>query len=187
MRNAVLTPMWQLRTCALIAWLLGAACSLRADETAVDDFSDRAAIEKRLESAQAELQALPEGSPPELRVSLEQLEEACQYHLGAVDLLTAARAELAAAKQESSAWSGFPDPPPYSVLLLDEAREQFASREADEGSHKAQIRIFKSEIERLQDTLSGHRQAERRFMELAEKGPARRPSRAPGRRRGSRT
>jgi len=131
------------------------------------DFSGRREIEMRLESARTELSELSEGASV-LRERYQQLEAACQFHLAAVDYLSEATKNEAKARSEVSAWNGFPQPPPYSVLLVDDLRETLANLAASRLATETQVRIFKVEVEELGDQLSDHRQAERRFMEAAE-------------------
>ena len=138
---------------------------LAADAPGNGEFSKPPEIEKRLETVRAELRDLPAGAAPEINDKLRKLEATCQYHLEAVDFLAAARNELAKARQESSAWCGFQEPPPYSVLLLDEIRASIATLENSERTGAAQLRIFKAELEALQAKLSGHQQAERRLRD----------------------
>jgi small-conductance mechanosensitive channel len=65
-------------------------------------------------------------------------------------------------------WNGLTEPPPHSILLLDEVRESQAALESSRRAGEAQLRIFTSQLEGLRDRLDGHQQAERRAKEDAE-------------------
>lgn len=140
---------------------------LSAQDALSGDFSKRPEIEKRLAAVRAETSALPADANPELRERLQQLEAICQFHLAALDVLAKAQSARDTAVQALSAWHGFPQPPPYSILLLDDVRETLASLAAAQHAGEAQIRIFRSEIEGARDKLDAHQQAERQFTEAA--------------------
>lgn len=131
------------------------------------DFSKREQIEKRLAAAQAELGALPEADA-ELRERFQQLAALCQYHLSAVDVLAKAQSARDQAAQELSSWRGYAQPPPFSILMLDEIRDTLANLENARIAGEAQTRILNSEIEAARDKLDDHQQAERRLVEAAQ-------------------
>lgn len=131
------------------------------------DFSKREQIEKRLAEAQAELGTLPE-TQAELRERLQQLAALCQYHLSAVDVLAKAQSARNQAAQELSSWRGYTQPPPFSILMLDEVRDTLANLENARIAGEAQTRILNSEIEAARDKLDDHQQAERRLVETAQ-------------------
>ena len=131
------------------------------------DFSKRPEIEKRLAAAQDELRNASD-TDPVLRDRLQQLTAICQYHLAAIDVLAKARSARDQAAQELNSWHGFPQKPPYSILLLDEIRETLANLESSQSAGEAQIRIFTAEIEAARDKLDAHQQAERRLAEAAQ-------------------
>lgn len=140
---------------------------LAAQDALSGDFSKRPEIEKRLAAVRAETSALPADADSELRERLQQLEAICQFHLAALDVLAKAQAERDAATQALSAWRGFPQPPPYSILQQDEIRETLASLAAAQRAGETQLRIFRTEIEGARDKLDAHQQAERQFTEAA--------------------
>lgn len=156
----------------LSLFCLAILCSRLAAEDASSSFSERPQIEKRLEAARAELRALPAESPLVLRERLQALEAGCQYHLAAVDLVTKAKEDLKKAHLAASTWQGFTQKPPFSILLLDEIRENRANHENSQRGAEAQIRIFTAEIEAARDKLDGHQRAERRLMDTPENPPA---------------
>jgi small-conductance mechanosensitive channel len=153
--------------------VLGIQCvRLDAKDGTDGEFSTRPAIEKRLEVARTELRELTAESSPLLRERLQVLEATCQYHLAATDLLANAKEESKKAHLASSTWKGFTQKPPYSILLLDEIRENRASHENTQRAAEAQVRIFTAEIEAARDKLDGHQQTERRLMDGSEKATA---------------
>ncbi len=158
-----------LRRLSCLLLVLGIQCLwLDAKDLATESFSERPEIEKRLAAASAELKELPDGAEPALRERLEQLAASCQYHLAAVDLLTASRNAYAKTKEAVSAWQGFPQQAPYSLLLRDEIRESLAVLENSQRTSAALCRMFEAEVEELGDQLSSHQQAERRAEEVAK-------------------
>lgn len=140
---------------------------LVAQDALSGDFSKRSEIEKRLAAVRAESSALPTDADPELRQRLQELDAICQFHLTALDVLVKAQAGRDAAVQALGAWRGFTEPPPYSILLLDEVRETQANLAAAQRAGEAQLRIFRTEIEAARDKLDAHLQAEREFADEA--------------------
>jgi potassium-dependent mechanosensitive channel len=132
-----------------------------------EDFSKRPEIEKRLAAANAELTETADADA-ELRDRLQQLTAICQYHLAAIDVLAKARTARDQAAQELSSWRGFPQPPPYSILLLDEVRDTLANLESSQSAGDAQVRILNAEIEAARDKLDSHQQGARRLAETAQ-------------------
>ena len=144
------------------------AGALRGQDSLSGDFSQPAEITKRLEEARAALARLPADADPDLRERFEQLAAVCQFHLAGLDVLAKARAEGDKAATDKSAWNGLTEPPPHSILLLDEARENLATLDSSRRAGEAQLRIFTSQLEGLRDRLDSHQQAERRAREDAE-------------------
>jgi len=142
---------------------------LGAADVATTDFSDRTEIAKRLETARRELRELPADSDPSVREMLQQLEASCQYHLSWVATFAEAKEKCKKAKLAVTSWNGFSQPPPYPILQLDDIRENLATLEDSENAAKAQLRIFTAEADSVRDKLAGHQQAERRFMEAADR------------------
>jgi small-conductance mechanosensitive channel len=153
----------------LAAWLCVLHPTLDAADALGDDFSARPEIEKRLAAARNELRELPAETDPELRERLQGLEAICQFHLAAVDFLTADKDKRDKARLAVSAWNGLPQPPPYPILLLDEIRDKLATLEDSLHATETQLRIFTAESDATRDKLAGHQQAERRLMETAER------------------
>lgn len=144
------------------------AGALRGEDSLSGDFSKPAEITKRLENARAGIASLPADADPALRERLEQLAAVCQFHLASLEVLAKARAERDKAAEAKRSWAGLTETPPYSILLLDEARETLDTLESSRRAGEAQLRIFTSYAERVRDRLDGHQQAERRALEDAE-------------------
>jgi small-conductance mechanosensitive channel len=140
---------------------------LSAQDALSGDFSKRPEIEKRLAAVRTETSGLPADADPVLRERLQQLEAICQFHLAALDVVAKAQAARDGAAQALSAWHGFPQPPPYSILLLDDLRETLATSAAAKRAGEAQLRIFTAEIEGARDKLDAHQLTERQLMEAA--------------------
>jgi small-conductance mechanosensitive channel len=144
------------------------AGALHGQDSLTGDFSQPAEITKRLEDARADIAKLPAEADPILRERMEQFAAACQFHLASLDILAKARAERDKAASDKSAWNGLTDPPPHSILQLDEVRESLATLESSRRAGEAQLRIFTSQLEGVRDRLDSHQQAERRARENAE-------------------
>lgn len=152
---------------SLLAACLALAPWLAAQDALLNDFSNRPEIEKRLATVRSEISALPGDADAALRERLQQLEALCQFHLAATDVAAKARGEREKAAQATTAWRGFSQPPPHSILLLDEVRESVATLANSQRAAEAQLRIFSAEIEAARDKLQEYQQAERRFTEAA--------------------
>lgn len=144
------------------------AATLRGQDSLSGDFSKPADITKRLEAVRADLAKLPADADADPRERMEQFAAACQFHLASLDVLAKARAERDKAAEAKRSWNGLTEPPPHSILLLDEIRESQAALESSRRAGEAQLRIFTSQLEGLRDRLDTHQQAERRAKENAE-------------------
>lgn len=149
--------------------LIAASPVFGADDLS-DHVSDRSNIEKRLAEVRAELQTLPPVGTAQMRESLMQLEALSQYHLAGLDVLEKTRAARIAAEKEASSWTGFPNPPPYSVLFVDDLRESASVLQASEQAGITQHRIIKSQIESARNKLDASQQEERRLEDDAPAG-----------------
>ncbi len=136
-----------------------------AQDALAGDFSTRPEIEKRLAAVRAEISALPVDAEAELRERLMQLEALCQLHLTAADMAAKVQGDRDAATQVATAWNGFPQSPPHSILLLDDVRSTLAMLADSQRAGEAQLRIFSAELEAARDKLQGFQQAERKFVE----------------------
>ncbi len=165
-----ITPKIPVAVVAFLRGLLLAACLaltpwLAAEDALMNDFSNRPEIEKRLATVRSEISALPGDAESALRERLQQLEALCQFHLAATEVAAKARGEHEKAVQVGSEWRGFSQPPPHSILLLDEVRESLATLANSQRTAEAQLRIFAAEIEAARDRPQEDQQAERKFTE----------------------
>jgi small-conductance mechanosensitive channel len=143
---------------------------LAAQDGPPKEFSAADEIQKRLAAAHAEFQALPSDADPALRDRLQLLEFACQYHLAAIETTTKAKAARDEAAKATTAWRGYSQPPPYSVILLDEVRESLARLAKTRKAAETQHRIFASDLENARNQLVEHQQAERRLLDATSTG-----------------
>jgi len=155
---------------ALLAWAGGAV--LAAQEVAVAGDAERSEIEQRLAAVREELRLLPADDDGGRRGPLETLEAACQYHLATFDEQAELTRWAAQEKEAAKAWTGFADPPPYAVAVLDETRERLADLTNHQRAAEAQLRLLTAEAETNKDRLQGHQQSERRHLEIAERAGA---------------
>lgn len=144
---------------------------LVAQDTSASDFSSPSEIEKRRAAAHDELLALPADANPALRERLQLLEFACQQHLASIDIANKARLAQVAANQSTTSWRGYTQPPPYSIILLDEVRENLAQLAKAKKAAETQYRIFVADLENARNQLLEHQQAERRFLDATNTGP----------------
>ena len=128
--------------------LLGLLCSpavLAATAATNDAASGDLALtlQDRLAQANAELSRLalssgqtnlPAGATPaeaaEYRVACESLVLTYQQHLDELARLQDARQRQKGPEQQAAAWSGFPEPAPYSILMVDDLRDTAESLNA---------------------------------------------------------
>ncbi len=155
---------------SLCAALLAFTPSLSAQDAATDDFSSPSAIEQRLAAARAEMQALPADADHALRDRLQLLEFACQQHLASLDIANKAKLARDAATLSTTSWRGFAQTPPYSVILLDEVRENLARLAKAKKAGDTQRRIFGADLENARNQLLEHQQSERRFLDATNTG-----------------
>ena len=110
-------------------------------QTAAPSGERVAQLQARLADAQAELNRflasrgestnLPPGATAaeaiEYRSALQRLVRTCQFHLDDLAAQEASRQRQEELSRTIKAWSGFPEPPPYSVLLVDDLRDSIQS------------------------------------------------------------
>ena len=80
-----------------------------------------------------------------------------------------ARKALRAAVDVDAAWTGFPDKPPYSILMLDELLNQRDALEDKAASYRSSIALFSRTLSGLQDKGRAAEEISRRALaEIAE-------------------
>ena len=100
-----------------------------------------------------EVEALPEGvTPADLttrRRHLEQTLPTIARHLLILDDAKKPAEALKAAKAEAAAWQGFEDPPPHSVLMVDDLIERKEALEDKQASNRSSVEVFKTTLSSL--------------------------------------
>jgi potassium-dependent mechanosensitive channel len=85
----------------------------------------------RVQARQGETNNLVPGTTPleatEYRIMAESLVRVYQQHLDELDRLQAAKQRLKDFEPTATSWSGFAEPPPYSILLVDSLRDSVQS------------------------------------------------------------
>ena len=124
----------------------------------------RARLVSQLEDARAQRERLlaemgAESGPAGLtaqertsaRAALTQLALALEAQIRAIDELRSAQADRTAAEKAAREWPGFPDKPPYSMLLVDDLHEAIDSIRIKIAALQAQREIADREAGRLRD------------------------------------
>ncbi|HET9961649.1 MAG TPA: mechanosensitive ion channel domain-containing protein [Nitrospiraceae bacterium] len=128
-----LSSLWIAPVCLADNGPLNAAPGASAPHPLVD----QAELQAKRQQAEAQLaridrpNALHNGAPPhtpeselvERRALLQQLVQLYERHLDEAAKLEHAQQRLEEAERAQTDWQGFPDPPPYSVLKVDELRD----------------------------------------------------------------
>jgi small-conductance mechanosensitive channel len=144
-----------------------------------------ASAAKRVADARAELEriaqqaATREGVPAgvatdaliERRASAERLVRAYEQALDNERVLAetqARRTELAA---KAAAWSGFPTPPPYSLLLVDELRSAAAAARDRLAAAEARGKLLEAQADTARERLGREQAAARQAAEQVEGAP----------------
>jgi small-conductance mechanosensitive channel len=146
--------------------------------------------EQRLAAARAELERLiskgADGVPPgvpkqeaiERRALAERLVRAYEGFIDSERALAETQRRRAELDARSRAWTGFPTPPPYSILLVDELRGALAAATDRVQAAESKLNLMRTqaEIERehLGRAQAAARQAAERVENIAEagRGPA---------------
>ncbi len=119
----------------------------------------RAQLEKWKSEAERELVSLEpyggDGPPPDGATSanlttrrriLEQTLLAISRHYLILDEEKESRAALEAAKAGAAAWKGFDNPPPHSLLMVDELVERKEAIEGKQVSNRSSVEIYKTAL-----------------------------------------
>jgi small-conductance mechanosensitive channel len=130
----------------------------------------------RLSADPAALVGLGPAELTAARASLNRWVLALEGQLRVQDELKAAREALRAAQQTERDWKGFADPPPYSILLVDDLGETVESIRTKLSALAAQRVIAGREAERLLDRARSSQAALRQAREEADvAGPSATP------------
>ncbi len=135
-------------------------------------------LEARLAEARASLRAagatavtnVPAGVSPQdvwtRNASLSRLVRLYEQQLSNVEALDKARIRKAEAVREAEAWTRFAEPPPYSILLVDQLRGELQAERRKISSGDASASVLKQIIEENRAALT---LAEERIRQLNEK------------------
>jgi potassium efflux system protein len=142
-----------------------------------------ATLEKRLAEARAELERLigdgpdrvPQGvsreDAAERRAIAERLVRAYEQIIDSDRARIEAQRRRAELDARVRAWTGFPTPPPYSVLMVDELRGAQAAARDRRNAAEARLKLLKSQAETGTDQLAKAQIAARQAAERAERAP----------------
>jgi len=107
----------------------------------------------------------PPGLPPELggerRALLERLVRIYTAHIASLNEFEQLRSQRRAAEANSRDWSGFPKPPPYSVLFVDELRNAVETARERENSLQTMLSLAEQGVDRGEQTLERNKAAAR--------------------------
>jgi small-conductance mechanosensitive channel len=160
------------RRLVLLFCVVASPC-LQAEDFPASDFSDKAAINLRLQQAQSELQQHNLDSDPLTQELLKRLETTIYHHQAAVDFLAAKESQRERAAEAARSWIGFDHPPPYSILISDDLRMQLISLRHLQRATESRIQIVTGIMLDSADQLTAYQRADRELAELAETGESR--------------
>lgn len=140
-----------------------------------DWLKDGRAALARFDEPTAESQ-LPKGIPAtalaERRRDLDQMVRTISRTLGLLDQIPEAKAAVKEAETAREAWSGFAEPPPYSILKLDDLINQRDAAKEKDVTFKSSSTTFLRSLDGLQSETKAAEEATRQAVALAEKDPA---------------
>ena len=152
----------------LLLLFVGLSSSGWAQLQTADNFSTRAAVTKRLEAARAEFSATEMPADSVHQEARKQLEAALYQHLEAIENLQQMDRENREMRDALRDWSGFEQPPPYSILFGHELRFQ---RQSLSRQHRAAVlrrTIISQAIDDEIQQLLSLQAAQRQYRETAE-------------------
>ena len=152
----------------MLALVVACNTPAQAQLPAANEFSTRDAIALRLEAVQAELSGADASADSALRELLKQHEAALYQHLEAIDNLERIDRERHDMRTAVRNWSGFDQPPPYSIIFVDKLRAERKSLERQQQATKSRQRIINRAIEDTTGRLSASQATERQYKEKAE-------------------
>ena len=134
--SSVLSP-----ACLLaVLCILMATCHQAAGAT-TDGFSDRAAIEQRLQQVQEELRDHASDDDRLTYELLGRLETTIYHHQAALDFLAKKESKRGNAMATTRSWNGFDQPGPYSILFSDDLRMQMIELQHFQQAAEARLRM----------------------------------------------
>lgn len=137
--------------------------------------SKRAAAEEEL-SKVASPPTSRKGAPPiatdprwlERRTLLQQLVQVYEQHLDAVRKLDQMRLRVREVERQNREWDGFPEPPPYSVLMVDELRDAARSMALTAQGIQTRLTLTEGLFDSTRRTVKASQEQARQVSERLE-------------------
>jgi small-conductance mechanosensitive channel len=137
--------------------------------------SKRAAAEQEL-SKVASPPTSRKGAPPiatdprwlERRTLLQQLVQIYEQHLDAVRKLDQMRLRVREVERQNREWDGFPEPPPYSVLMVDELRDAARSMALTAQGIQTRLTLTEGIFDSTRRTVKASQEQARQVSERLE-------------------
>jgi len=139
-----------------------------AQDVSSGGFSDRPAIDQRLEQTQSELREHAADSDSLTYELLKRLETTIYHHQAAVELLAAKKVERESALAATRSWKGLDQPGPFSVLYSDELRMQLIELQHLQVAAQVRLRVLTRFKESAAEQLAANQTTERQLTEAAE-------------------
>jgi potassium-dependent mechanosensitive channel len=105
------------------------------------------------------------------RRDLEQIQLGISRYQKISSAAPEARKTLEAARAADTAWLGFSEKPPYSILLSDELANQQDDLQKQAESYRSSLTVFERELNSLQETAKLAEQTSEQLLSSAEKNP----------------
>lgn len=150
---------------AMLFLVLAGTPVVSAQDGAALEFSAPEAIQRRLQSVEKEMQALPAETDLAMREQLLQLQTALYQHLEAATYRVEIHEQARLARVNASSWKGFDTDPPYSIELADNLRAQQQSLEQQRLATASRLRIIKRAIDENANDLAEHQRIFRKYQE----------------------
>ena len=132
------------------------------------------AVLARLNQSGAETR-LPAGIDPaalaDYRRDTEQIVLGINRHLKILAAMPEAHKGVEAARASAAAWSGFPEKPPYSILLIDELVNQQDAIREKAASYRSSLELFGRTLSGIQEEARLAEESGRRVVADAAKDP----------------
>jgi len=152
---------------AAILCILMASCH-QASGATTDNFSDRVAIEQRLQQVQEELRDHASDDDRLTYELLGRLETTIYHHQAALDFLAENESKRGNAMATTRSWNGFDQPGPYSVLFSDDLRMRMIELQHFQRAAEVRLRILNQIKAAGADQLLADQSSDRQLIEVAE-------------------
>jgi small-conductance mechanosensitive channel len=154
--------------CLMFMLFLAVAPYTQAQDTLITDFSERAAINQRLQHVQSELQQHSSDIDRKTYQLLKQLQTIIYHHQAAIDFLAVKQRQRDKMEEAVRTWKKFDQPAPYSILFSDKLRTEMMSLQNLQSAAESRVRIFAQVVQETVDQLSAFERIERQLTEKAE-------------------